>query len=88
MKPEPNSATHSAQSCVQRLRKYSKQHWEPELGEALSLGNELCASLGPCSLSTVSNSLGKEQGEHLSDTVRVHTTEPNSAGKSKLFALH
>jgi hypothetical protein len=39
------------------------------LSEALSLGNELGASLGNCSLFTVSNSGGKEQGEQLSDAL-------------------
>jgi hypothetical protein len=35
--------------------------WEAALGEAARLGNEFGAALDACSLSTVSDSIGKEQ---------------------------
>jgi hypothetical protein len=70
---ERYSAVCSQKSCEQRSRKCSKQHCQIALGEEVTLGNELGASLGTCSLSTVSNSLGKDQGYQLSDHVHDDT---------------
>jgi hypothetical protein len=81
---ESKSAIHSAHSWDQRSWYCSTQHWQPALNdtvkfgndavlgsEAVRLGNELGAALGACSLFTISDSLGKEQREQLSDQVRT-----------------
>jgi hypothetical protein len=54
------------------LCKAATQQWEAALGEAVRFGNELGASLGTRSLSTVSDSLREEQGEQLGDPVRTN----------------
>jgi hypothetical protein len=79
---ESNSANYSTQSWDQRSCYCSTQHWQPALDDTVKLGNDAVlgseavrlepgAALDACSLSTVSDSLGKEQREQLSDPVRT-----------------
>jgi hypothetical protein len=65
------------------VNQVTTQHQEAALREALSLGNELGASLGTCSISTVSNSRGKEQEEQLSDALSTPGPLANSSVRSR-----